>query len=341
VPEQLVLDESNLADYLRGRGLVRAGEAVQAEKAGDGNINWVRRVRRSGPGGTFVVKQARPALERFPQYSVTTERILFEARYYESVAPLDPEALCPRVLDFDPDARVLVLEDLGDVPRLDRVLESGDDTGGALEVLVRFLARVHQGTRDRAELLDRFHNPEMQRLHGDHIFELPLRPNDFPLAPPVAERAAALRNDRELVAIADGLYARYLGTRRALVHGDVQGANVLLTPDGPRLLDAEIAHVGDPAFDVGILLAHVLLPAPGPPARARAAALWSIYRDASDEAALPDPEDVSRYAGVEVLRRIIGAARVPSAEEPRRALAALDLATELLRTGALVDGPGA
>src|SRR5215510_927722 len=108
---QEVLSEASLGAYLARAGLVAAGEAVAVEPLGDGNINWVRRFRTRS--GTRVVKQARPALERFPEYRVTTERLAFEARYYEVVGPFDREGICPRILFFDPDASVLVLEDLG------------------------------------------------------------------------------------------------------------------------------------------------------------------------------------------------------------------------------------
>ena len=57
---------------------------VSVEPAGDGNINWVRRVRVPD-GRSIVVKQARGALERFPEYSVDPVRMVFEARYFEIV----------------------------------------------------------------------------------------------------------------------------------------------------------------------------------------------------------------------------------------------------------------
>jgi 5-methylthioribose kinase len=172
----------------------------------------------------------------------------------------------------------------------------------------------------------------MRRLHGDHIFALPLRPNDFPLSPALAARAAALQGDPALVAIADAAYARYLEPRGALVHGDVQAGNVLLAPRGPKLLDAEIAHVGDPAFDLGTLLAHLALPAlaAGRPARAAPVleATAGAYRAAGGEAPLAD---ALRYAGLELLRRTIGAARVAAVERDEAALAVLEGALGWIR----------
>jgi 5-methylthioribose kinase len=327
------LTDANVFEYLRGRGWLAAGEAALLEPAGDGNINWVRRVRVAG-GRSFVLKHARPALERFPEYRVTTERIVFEARYFETVGPLDAGGVCPRILDFDPEARVLLLEDLGSAERLDVVLGRGADATPALRRLAGFLGAVHRATRDPA-LAERFANPEMQRLHGDHVFLLPYRENDFPLSPALRRRAEAIWRDAELVARIDAAYARYLEPRGALVHGDPQGGNVLLAPGGPKLLDAEIAHVGDPAFDLGILLAHVWIPALARgSARAADAAvreLWSAYAGAHGATSLPPFADAARYAGIEMLRRTLGAARVPAVAPDAAGLAVVDAGLALVR----------
>ena len=46
---------------------------------------------------------------------------------------------------------------------------------------------------------------------------------------------------------------------RVLVHGDVSPKNILISPKGPLLLDAECAWYGDPAFDLAFCLNHLLL----------------------------------------------------------------------------------
>jgi 5-methylthioribose kinase len=330
---QQPLTDANALAYLRERGWLGRNEAARLEPAGDGNINWVRRVWVRGRP-SFVLKHARPALERFPEYRVTTERIVFEARYFETVRPLDSGGVCPRVLAFDPEARVLLLEDLGSAERLDHALGRGADASSALCRLAAFLGAVHRGTRDPG-LAARFTNPEMQRLHGDHVFRLPYREHDFPLSPALRRRAEAVWRDAELVARIDAAYARYLEPRGALVHADPQGGNVLLADSGPKLLDAEIAHVGDPAFDLGILLAHVWIPAlaRGSPRGADAAvrALWSAYAGAHGTAELPPFADAARYAGIEMLRRTLGAARVPAVVEDAAGLAVVDAGLALVR----------
>ncbi len=333
---ELHLAEDNLLEYLRNSGQLGAGEEARIEPVGDGNINWVRRVRAGER--SLVVKQARPALERFPEYQASTERLLQEARFYEVVAEIDADAVCPRVLWLDEAARVLVLEDLGDCERLDAALARGADVGAAAATLARFLARVHGHTRDPA-LARRFANHEMRALHGAHIYRLPFEDNDFPLSAAVRARAASLRDDAALLARIAALEARYFGDGECLIHGDVQPANVLLAASGPKLLDAEIAHFGDPAFDVGQLLGHLLLPRAAAGDAPHATPLlrdsWRAYREAATSP--PPLEHVAGHAGVELLRRALGAARVPAVAEDAASLRVVDCGVALLRDGLALD----
>src|SRR5207253_6106542 len=46
--------------------------------------------------------------------------------------------------------------------------------------------------------------------------------------------------------------------RETLVHGDYSPKNVLVRDDRLVLLDHEVVHFGDPAFDLGFSLAHLL-----------------------------------------------------------------------------------
>jgi aminoglycoside phosphotransferase (APT) family kinase protein len=49
-----------------------------------------------------------------------------------------------------------------------------------------------------------------------------------------------------------------LATRLTLVHGDYSPKNILLHQGRLVLLDQEVIHFGDPAFDLGFALTHLL-----------------------------------------------------------------------------------
>ncbi len=326
------LNDQNLPTYLAAHGLLTQPGAARVEPAGDGNINFVRRVR-AADGSTLIVKQARDALERFPEYRVTTERIVFENRYLQQAALAAPEhaSLLPAVYHFDEEGRVLVLEDLGS-----RRLDDAGPVGDVEEVLAAlggFLGAVHEGTRSiSARLQAEFGNEEMRRLHGEHIFTLPYELGAFPLSDAVHQAAAdALGRPgvrREIAA----LRHHYYDDAVALVHADPQPGNVMLAAGRPRLIDAEIAHVGDPAFDLGIVLAHVevfaLASHDAAPWTRAAASLVGGYL--GDGGRRDDLERAHRYAGVEMLRRSIGAARLPRLEPAGLSEVALSRGAELI-----------
>jgi 5-methylthioribose kinase len=228
-----------------------------------------------------------------------------------------------------------VLEDLGNAERLDHALARRANVETPILQLAAFLGRVHAETRDDASLVSTFENEGMQRLHGDHIFVLPFGENDFELPPRTAERGAALRANAAFQETAARAYTRYLEPRGALVHGDVQAGNVLLPAGGVKLLDAEIAHCGDPAFDLGMLLGHRLLPdaADGraPEARPALSSCWDAYRDAHGKPGLLELSDAIRYAGLELLRRTLGAARVPAVADDEAGIRVIDVGAALVR----------
>jgi 5-methylthioribose kinase len=312
---QRMLTDEAIPAYARELGLAAAGEPVTIGAGGDGNINWVRRVHVGGERPrSFVLKQARPALERFPQYAAPTERLLFEARWFELAGAHDADRICPRVLALDAANRVLALEDLSAAERLDVALARGADVAPQLETLARFLARVHAATAGDDTLPARFENGAMRQLHGDHIFALPYQANDFGLSPALEDAAREARADRALLRAAADAHADYLRPHGELVHADVQAGNVLLTAGGGvKLLDAEIAHVGDAAFDLGTLLAHLALPAlaRGDDASALVARARAAYR-AESACSAATLARAQRYAGLELIRRTIGAARAPA-----------------------------
>jgi 5-methylthioribose kinase len=215
------------------------------------------------------------------------------------------------------------MEDVGPFPTLEHALLDGRLPTDALARLGAYLAGIDAATRPLArELTPQFQNTEMRELHGEHIFTLPFEPNEFGIAPAVQAEAERLLGPAIRERIRE-LRASYYGEARGLVHADVQGTNVLLTPDGPRLLDAEIAHVGDPGFDLGSLRAHlevhVALGQGG--AKGLTEALLAGHEGSGGDPRVR--ERSAAYAGVELLRRTLGAARFPFVKGPEQALLVL------------------
>lgn len=327
--------EESLARYLESVGLLaRAADAI-VEPVGDGNLNRVRRVRASD-GRTMVVKEARGFIEKFPEYPLTSERIVFERRYEETVRALVPEVVgvLPAVLHFDEERRILVMEDLGDAPRQDGELLEGRLDLGAIRSLGEFLGAVHTATAGRrSELAPQFRNEEMRALHGGQLLQLP---DSRGMAELPSELRRLVETDLLRSTVHErirSLRVRYDQVRESLVHGDVKAANVVLQRGRPRLLDAEFAHVGDPAFDLGTALGHTWLHLDAGTRRAghtdAETALLAGYAATGGRAReLCSP--ARRWAGIDMIQHVIGPMRLPIFPSADVAAGSLSRGIELL-----------
>jgi tRNA A-37 threonylcarbamoyl transferase component Bud32 len=142
----------------------------------------------------------------------------------------------PRLLDSDPDAFALVMEEAppGWRPWKTLLLEGAADAAVAAW-LGALLAVLHSADGDigtaesfEAQRVD----PYLRTIQRRH--------------PALADRIGAY-------------IERLPRTTRCVVHGDCSPKNVLVGEDGLWVIDWEVAHRGDPAFDLAFLLNHLLL----------------------------------------------------------------------------------
>ena len=307
-------DSGALADYLTAGGRLAPGETVAgAEKAGEGNMNCTVRVRTSV--GSFILKQSRPWLEKYPQIAAPFDRALTEGRFYRLVAASAAVAgRMPRLLWTDEEARTIALEDLGAAsdffPLYAREITLSDET---LAELVAYLSALHglapADEASRATLA----NYDMRALNHEHIFALPLRAENgldldaYTSTPGLAAVASVLKKDAAYIKAVFDLGERYRqGSGKSLLHGDFFPGSFLRTNVGVRVIDPEFCFCGDAEYDLGVFAAHLLLA--GEPAK-RAAQVLGLYKPTGTGFVA----DLARqYAGVEIMRRLIGVAQIPT-----------------------------
>ena len=308
-------DLKSLGDFLTTRDCLPKDVVLMAAgKAGEGNMNCTVRVRTSA--GSFILKQSRPWLEKYPQIAAPFDRTLVEARFYRLVAssPAVAEKM-PRLLWSNDEARLIALEDLGEAsdffPLYAREITISDQV---LDELTAYLAALHALAPATTAARDELANFEMRALNHEHIFALPLRTDNgldldaYTGTPGLTAAAAALRENAAYVGEVTTLGERYrTGSGSSLLHGDFFPGSFLRTEVGIRIIDPEFCFCGDAEFDVGVFAAHLLLA--GEPL-SRAQRVLSSYQNAVTtefSAAL-----ACRYAGVEIMRRLIGVAQIPT-----------------------------
>ncbi len=321
-------DCAGIEQFLRTRGWIEHHETIEAcQPAGAGNMNLTllieTRERR------FILKQARPWVEKYPDIPAPWDRGVSEAGFYARIATIDAvSSRMPRMLAQDSESRVLVLEylpgqgDFGDLydPANGARLEDSD-----IETAANFLASLHSATRGSAE--PGLANREMRALNHAHIFEIPFQSNTGvdleALEPGLSHSAQRLRSDGQLGKNVRALADRYLADGPCLLHGDYFPGSWLRGAKGLFVIDPEFCFFGAAEIDLGCAIAHLAVS----DSRAdQANALLAHYESQldSDEAAIDSPA-LGRFAAIEVIRRLIGVAQLPipiaamfAADDPRR-----------------------
>ena len=307
----VVLDPAEperLAELLRGRGWVPADASIdRVEPAGDGNMNLTLRVvwhERSGARRSAILKHARPWVEKFPQLPAPANRILVEADFYRLVAGFrEVAAGLPALIAVDEVARLLWIQDLGNTGDYGDRYGDGVLTQAELDVLLRWLSALHRIEVD-PQRWPALRNRAMRELNHDHLFEIPLDPDRAPelepICPGLEVACAPLRRDPELRHALRRLGRCYLRDGSVLVHGDFHPGSWLASDDGPRIIDPEFAFLGSAEFDLGVLSAHLLFMGTDAP-----------DFDAYDPPPRYEPELARAFAGMEVIRRLLGVAQLP------------------------------
>ncbi len=306
-------DPTALSSYLVQQGWIAPTRRITAlSRAGDGNMNLVLRVALDD-GTTFILKQSRPWAEKYPSVDAPAARANVEAEYYQRTATHATLAAgSPTLYHVDTDSHILMMQDLGGGADLSTLYRPGatleHDT---LIALVDYLVVLHRNFRQPhcGFVID---NHAMRALNALHIFKLPFADNTgFDLdaiTPGLAVVAASCREDAALLAGIENLERRYLSTGNTLLHGDFFPGSVLLTAQGIKVIDPEFCYFGDPEFDVGVLLAHLTLADQSPALIKQGLA----HYQAGITEALPFSAALCRqYAGIEILRRLLGLAQLP------------------------------
>jgi 5-methylthioribose kinase len=286
-----LLDASTIGAFLVERGLVPEGTDVQARPLSGGVSNVVLAVEAEGLRA--VVKQALPRLRVADEWLATQERALTEADALRLAGELTPGAL-PAVLDVDESAYAIVIAQAPDgwTNWKDDLLRGVVDTTVG-DRLGAILAAWHRGTWEASSAW---------RLAGTEAFEQ-LRVDPY--------HRTVMERRPELAGSIAEVVEQMLATRSCLVHGDFSPKNVLVGADAIWVLDFEVAHVGDPAFDLGFMLNHLLLKSIHRPADAEryhacAHAFLTAYAGAMPEEALPPLPYVLAHAGCLALARVDG-----------------------------------
>jgi 5-methylthioribose kinase len=305
----------NAADWLIRHG--KPAAAARFQELGGGVSNKVILV--DAPPYRAVLKQSLGKLRVEREWLSDRDRIFREASAMRWAQGRVRGGRVPRVLLEDREDFVIAMESAP----ADAGMWKTRLFGGEFDPACARAAGAMLGSLIAAS----WNDPEANRMFGDQTVFRQLRIDPY-------YRFTA-RMVPEFADYFDDLVARSAARSVSLVHGDWSPKNLLVAQDAVWAIDWEVIHFGDPSFDAGFLLNHLLLKSIAmSPHRAALAQLAACFAEALERELPPAaawvPAAALEHLPALLLARVDGKSPAEYLDEGMQCRAR-DLAKDLMR----------
>ena len=265
------MSPSRLASYIQAlpeiTGLLGARPQLwQIRQVQDNDLNLVFMV--DGPGGQVCVKQAFSTVTiGGRETSLPLERTVYEEAALTLCHRISPGRV-PRVLHYDSEQFLIVMERLGPHVNLRKAIVEGRVFPHLADQMGRYVAEVAFATSDfgmsalekRERLAFFCANGELRRVTENLIFTDPygLSSQNRWTSPELDDLVRTIRDDQELKRAVAFLKLKFMSEHQALLHGDLHTGSIMVTQSDVKVIDPEFAGFGPIGFDLGFLIGNLL-----------------------------------------------------------------------------------
>lgn len=283
------MDGSGILRHLRARGVLEPNESCQVQVLSGGVSGATFLVQT--PTRRLVTKQPLGQLAVADTWKAGRERAAVEAAILAWCGHLTP-AHVPQLIDFDSEQFIIAMTaapatwmNWRDELMTGRVRTNVGARLGAV------LARWHTAGFPSDTTIDFEDCRRFLELRGAPYY-----------------RAAGIRRP-DLAEAMTSCLEDLLASDIGLVHGDFSPKNVLVGRQGMWVLDFEVAHWGDPVFDLAFLIHHLVMkavhcPDAAPDMRTCAGRFLDSYR--ANGGVPVDESNLVRHIGALLVARIYG-----------------------------------
>lgn len=267
-----ILKDTDLREYLSDLPDVAARLGGQAagwtiDEVGDGNLNLVFIVK--GPNGGIAVKQALPYVRLVGEsWPLPLSRSHYEYLALTHQARLVPGAV-PAILHHNEILALVAMELLEPHIIMRRGLVAGITYPHFVEDISTFLARtlffgsdLAVPAAEKKEGIAAFAgNHALCKITEDLIFTDPYRVAEQNrwTVPWLDATAARFREDLDVHVAISRLKLKFMGSPETLIHGDLHTGSIMVTQSDTRVIDPEFAFYGPMGFDIGAVIANLLM----------------------------------------------------------------------------------
>ena len=239
---------------------------LECKEIGDGNLNYVFRIKDKETGRSIIIKQAGESLRIDENMKLSTDRGRIEAKILgiqEGYAP----GLVPKVYLYDAVMCAMLMEDMVGHTMMRTGLINHETYPMFSEHISTFLVNslllstdVVMNHKEKKENVKSFINPDLCEISEDLVYSEPFinynnRNNVF--APNADFVKKELYEDKELHLEAAKLKFEFMNNAQALIHGDLHTGSIFINREHTYVFDPEFAFYGPMGYDIGNVIANM------------------------------------------------------------------------------------
>jgi 5-methylthioribose kinase len=242
-------------------------DLLQADEIGDGNLNLVFIVSDRTTQKKLIVKQAVPYLRCAGEdYPLAKERMHYEIRALHQFSQL-AAAHTPEIYSSDEDMCLVAMQFLGTHIIMRKGLIAGVYYPHFANHISSFLAEslfktssLFLDSTEKFALVAKFNQNQLRKLTENFVFTFPFMPHKTNrVHSNLQQQAEALWADASFKKNVLQLKNIFMNKTEALLHGDLHTGSIMLNAEETFVIDPEFAFVGPFGFDIGALLANLIL----------------------------------------------------------------------------------
>lgn len=264
--EHFLLDKDSVLSYVREKQHFFDKEArLRAREIGDGNINYVFQIWDEKTGKSLVIKQA-DSLLRSSKRPLDLNRSKIEAEVLKIQRKLSKNQV-PEVFFYDDILCAIGMEDISAYRNMRKELKEGKIFPSFSKEITVFLRKTLLPMTDlfldRAEKkkkVKEFLNPELCDISEDLVFTEPYY--DYKKRNVLTEGMEdfvkkKLYKDEELKAEVGSLRNLFMNKAETLIHGDLHTGSIFINENGIKIIDPEFAFYGPMGYDIGNVIGNL------------------------------------------------------------------------------------
>lgn len=261
------MTNESIVSYAKKIKLFPENHNIISEEIGDGNLNYVFRVKDLETDQSFIIKQALPYLRVAGSgWKLTLDRNRIESEAMKLQNQICP-GFVPQIYYHSDEMALTVMEDLKDMEILRKGFINMKKYPNFSKQIGKFMARnlflssdMGMGPLQKKENISKFISPELCDITERLVLNDPYmdaESND--INEYIKDYVKNMWENKEIRLETAKLKNIFMTKGEALLHGDLHTGSIFIDTNKCVVFDTEFAFYGPYGYDIGLLFANIIL----------------------------------------------------------------------------------